>query len=69
MYEIHATYNWMFPLHMLFIHIFSKYTALVVIVLLGPAFGQFPRAQKKKNGGAILHHPKNWAHKGQLPIF
>ena len=37
--------------------------------VLGPAFGQFPRAQKKKNGGAILHLSKNWAHKGQLPIF
>jgi hypothetical protein len=25
MYEIHAQYNWMFPLHMLFFHIISIY--------------------------------------------
>jgi len=25
MYEIHAQYNWMFPLHMLFFHIISVY--------------------------------------------
>jgi hypothetical protein len=25
MYEIHAQYNWMFPLHMLFFHISSIY--------------------------------------------
>jgi hypothetical protein len=25
MYEIHAQYNWMFPLHMLFFHILSIY--------------------------------------------
>ena len=25
MYEIHAQYNWMFPLHMLFFHITSIY--------------------------------------------
>ena len=28
MYEIHAKYNWIFLLHMLFIHIISKSTAL-----------------------------------------
>jgi hypothetical protein len=25
MYEIHAQYNWMFPLHMLFFHVISIY--------------------------------------------
>ena len=39
----------------------------VVMVLLGPAFGQFPRAQKKN--GVQFCTPKKWAHKGQLPIL
>jgi len=28
-----------------------------------------PPGPKKKYGGAILHLPKKWSHKGQLPIF
>ena len=39
----------------------------VVSTFLGPVLGQFPAP--KKEWSAILHLPKKWFHKGQLPLF
>ena len=35
MYEIHAQYNWMFPLQVLFFHILSSFRRLRLYVLCG----------------------------------
>ena len=46
MYEIHAQYNWMFPLHMLFFHIISVYVYGLASVKQGyaclPCTSTFP---------------------------